>query len=60
MEGEAADQRSTSEFLFGEDAGECIGSESYIGIEKEASHKSAVMVLAVSIPLTLILWGVLL
>ncbi|MDP3537559.1 MAG: succinate dehydrogenase, cytochrome b556 subunit [Azonexus sp.] len=32
----------------------------HIGIEKEASHKSAVMVLAVSIPLTLILWGVLL
>jgi len=37
LEGEAADQRSTSEFLFGEDAGECIGSESYIGIEKEES-----------------------
>lgn len=32
----------------------------HVGIEKEASHKSAVMVLAVSIPLTLILWGVLL
>lgn len=32
----------------------------HIGIEKEASRKSAAVVLAVSIPLTLILWGVLL
>ena len=32
----------------------------HIGIEKEESRKSAVAVLAVSIPLTLILWGVLL
>ena len=32
----------------------------HIGIEKEAGRKSAVAVLAVSIPLTLILWGVLL
>ena len=32
----------------------------HIGIEKEAARKSAGMVLAVSIPLTLILWGVLL
>jgi len=32
----------------------------HVGIEKEASRKSAAAVLAVSIPLTLILWGVLL
>lgn len=32
----------------------------HIGIEKEAARKSAGVVLAVSIPLTLILWGVLL
>ena len=32
----------------------------HIGIEKEAARKSAVAVLAVSIPLTMILWGVLL
>lgn len=32
----------------------------HIGIEKEAAKKSAGVVLAVSIPLTLILWGVLL
>ncbi|KAB2927429.1 MAG: succinate dehydrogenase, cytochrome b556 subunit [Dechloromonas sp.] len=32
----------------------------HIGIEKEAAGKSAAVVLAVSIPLTLILWGVLL
>ena len=32
----------------------------HIGIEKEAARKSAGAVLAVSIPLTLILWGVLL
>ena len=32
----------------------------HIGIEKEAAGKSAAAVLAVSIPLTLILWGVLL
>lgn len=32
----------------------------HIGIEKEAARKSAGMVLAVSVPLTLILWGVLL
>jgi succinate dehydrogenase / fumarate reductase cytochrome b subunit len=32
----------------------------HIGIEKEEARKSAVAVLAVSIPLTLILWGVLL
>jgi succinate dehydrogenase / fumarate reductase cytochrome b subunit len=32
----------------------------HIGIEKEAARKSAGIVLAVSIPLTLILWGVLL
>lgn len=32
----------------------------HIGIEKEAARKSAAVVLAVSIPLTLILWGVLL
>ena len=32
----------------------------HIGIDKEAARKSAVGVLAVSIPLTLILWGVLL
>lgn len=32
----------------------------HIGIEKEAARKSAGTVLAVSIPLTLILWGVLL
>ena len=31
----------------------------HIGIEKEAARKSAGIVLAVSIPLTLILWGVL-
>jgi hypothetical protein len=37
LEGEAADQRSIAEFLFGEDAGKCIGSESYVGIEKEES-----------------------
>jgi len=32
----------------------------HIGIEKEEARKSAIAVLAVSIPLTLILWGVLL
>jgi len=32
----------------------------HIGIEKEAARKSAAVVLAVSIPLTLIFWGVLL
>jgi len=32
----------------------------HIGIEKEEARKSAVAVLAVSIPLTLVLWGVLL
>ncbi len=32
----------------------------HIGIEKEAATKSSAVVLAVSIPLTLILWGVLL
>ena len=32
----------------------------HIGIEKEEARKSAVAVLAVSIPLTLIVWGVLL
>ncbi len=32
----------------------------HVGIEKEAARKSAAMVFAVSIPLTLILWGVLL
>ncbi|OMG52662.1 succinate dehydrogenase, cytochrome b556 subunit [Azonexus hydrophilus] len=32
----------------------------HIGIEKEAAGKSAAVVFAVSIPLTLILWGVLL
>jgi succinate dehydrogenase / fumarate reductase cytochrome b subunit len=32
----------------------------HVGIEKEAARKSAAVVLAVSIPLTLILWGVLL
>ncbi|PKO85069.1 MAG: succinate dehydrogenase, cytochrome b556 subunit [Betaproteobacteria bacterium HGW-Betaproteobacteria-12] len=32
----------------------------HIGIDKEAARKSAGVVLAVSIPLTLILWGVLL
>lgn len=32
----------------------------HIGIEKEASRKSAAAVFAVSIPLTLVLWGVLL
>ncbi|HXE41000.1 MAG TPA: succinate dehydrogenase, cytochrome b556 subunit [Azonexus sp.] len=32
----------------------------HIGIEKEAARKSAAVVLAVSIPLTLVLWGVLL
>jgi len=32
----------------------------HVGIEKEASRKSAAVVFAVSIPLTLILWGVLL
>ncbi len=32
----------------------------HVGIEKEAARKSAGVVLAVSIPLTLILWGVLL
>ena len=32
----------------------------HIGIEKEEARKSAVSVLAVSIPLTLIVWGVLL
>lgn len=32
----------------------------HIGIEKEAARKSAAVVLAVSIPLTLIMWGVLL
>ncbi|MBL8450026.1 MAG: succinate dehydrogenase, cytochrome b556 subunit [Dechloromonas sp.] len=32
----------------------------HIGIEKEGANKSAAAVLAVSIPLTLILWGVLL
>jgi succinate dehydrogenase / fumarate reductase cytochrome b subunit len=32
----------------------------HIGIEKEEARKSAVAVLAVSIPVTLILWGVLL
>ncbi len=32
----------------------------HVGIEKEAARKSAAAVLAVSIPLTLILWGVLL
>ena len=32
----------------------------HIGIEKEAARQSAGVVLAVSIPLTLILWGVLL
>jgi succinate dehydrogenase / fumarate reductase cytochrome b subunit len=32
----------------------------HVGIEKDASRKSAGIVLGVSIPLTLILWGVLL
>jgi len=32
----------------------------HVGIEKEAARKSAAIVFAVSIPLTLILWGVLL
>jgi succinate dehydrogenase / fumarate reductase cytochrome b subunit len=32
----------------------------HIGIEKDAARKSAGVVLAVSIPLTLILWGMLL
>jgi succinate dehydrogenase / fumarate reductase cytochrome b subunit len=32
----------------------------HVGIEKEASKQSAAVVLAVSIPLTLVLWGVLL
>ncbi len=32
----------------------------HVGIEKEAARKSAGVVLAVSIPLTLVLWGVLL
>ena len=32
----------------------------HVGIEKEASRKSAAVVFAVSIPLTLIFWGVLL
>ncbi len=32
----------------------------HIGIEKEAARKSAAVVFAVSIPLTLVLWGVLL
>lgn len=32
----------------------------HIGVEKEAAGKSAAVVFAVSIPLTLILWGVLL
>ena len=32
----------------------------HIGIEKEEARKSAIAVLAVSIPLTLVLWGVLL
>ena len=32
----------------------------HIGIEKAAARKSAVVVLAVSIPLTLVVWGVLL
>ncbi|MFZ2269518.1 MAG: succinate dehydrogenase, cytochrome b556 subunit [Azonexus sp.] len=32
----------------------------HIGIEKEASRKSAAVVFAVSLPLTLVLWGVLL
>jgi succinate dehydrogenase / fumarate reductase cytochrome b subunit len=32
----------------------------HIGIDKETANKSAVGVLAVSIPLTLIFWGVLL
>lgn len=32
----------------------------HIGLEKEAARKSAAVVLAVSVPLTLVLWGVLL
>lgn len=32
----------------------------HVGIEKEAARKSAAVVLAVSIPLTLVFWGVLL
>ena len=32
----------------------------HVGIEKEAARKSAAIVLAVSIPLTLVFWGVLL
>ena len=32
----------------------------HVGIEKPAANKSAAMVLAVSIPLTLVMWGVLL
>ena len=32
----------------------------HVGIEKEAARQSAAVVLAVSIPLTLVLWGVLL
>lgn len=32
----------------------------HVGVEKEAARKSAALVFAVSIPLTLILWGVLL
>jgi succinate dehydrogenase / fumarate reductase, cytochrome b subunit len=32
----------------------------HVGIEKEAARKSAAVVFAVSIPLTLILWGILL
>ena len=32
----------------------------HVGIEKEAARKSAAVVFAVSVPLTLILWGVLL
>ncbi|QKV57207.1 MAG: succinate dehydrogenase, cytochrome b556 subunit [Dechloromonas sp.] len=32
----------------------------HVGIEKEAARKSAAVVFAVSIPLTLVLWGILL
>ena len=32
----------------------------HIGIEKEAANKSSAVVFAVSIPLTLVLWGILL
>lgn len=37
LEGEATDEGGVASFLFGEDTGKSVRSESYIGIEEEES-----------------------